>query len=93
MHHANNPAKVISEMFRVARKGMLMSDHNNYAFGSNWARRIRMSLKMCGLLDAATFVKQGFKKQGYSEGDVRKILGENTLRVMTEVERVSREIH
>lgn len=30
-------------------------------------------------------------KKGYSEGDIRKILGENTLRVMTEVERVSRE--
>jgi membrane dipeptidase len=29
--------------------------------------------------------------KGYSEGDVRKILGENTLRVMADVERVSRE--
>jgi membrane dipeptidase len=32
-------------------------------------------------------------KKGYSEGDVRKILGENTLRVMTDVERVSRELN
>src|SRR5881628_4098645 len=31
-------------------------------------------------------------QKGYSEGDVRKILGENTLRVMTEVERISREL-
>jgi membrane dipeptidase len=31
-------------------------------------------------------------KKGYSEGDVKKILGENTLRVMTEVKRVSREL-
>jgi membrane dipeptidase len=30
--------------------------------------------------------------KGYSENDVKKILGENTLRVMTEVERVSREM-
>jgi len=30
--------------------------------------------------------------KGYSEGDVRRILGENTLRVMTEVERVSQEL-
>jgi membrane dipeptidase len=28
-------------------------------------------------------------KKGYSESDIRKILGENTLRVLTEVERVS----
>lgn len=31
-------------------------------------------------------------KKGYSEDDVKKILGENTLRVMTEVERVSRAL-
>jgi membrane dipeptidase len=32
-------------------------------------------------------------RKGYSEGDIRKILGENTLRVMSEVERVSHEIN
>jgi membrane dipeptidase len=32
-------------------------------------------------------------KKGYSEGDIRKILGENTLRVMKEVERVSAEMN
>jgi membrane dipeptidase len=31
-------------------------------------------------------------EKGYSESDVKKILGENTLRVMAEVERVSREL-
>jgi membrane dipeptidase len=29
-------------------------------------------------------------KRGYSERDIRKILGENLLRVMTEAERVAR---
>jgi membrane dipeptidase len=32
-------------------------------------------------------------KKGYSESDVRKILGENTLRVLTEVQRVSRDLN
>jgi membrane dipeptidase len=32
-------------------------------------------------------------EKGYSEGDVRKILGENTLRVMAEVERIGRELN
>jgi membrane dipeptidase len=32
-------------------------------------------------------------EKGYSESDVKKILGENTLRVMAEVERVSRELN
>jgi membrane dipeptidase len=32
-------------------------------------------------------------KKGYSESDIRKILGENTLRVLSEVERVSRGLN
>ena len=32
-------------------------------------------------------------KKGYSESDIRKILGENTLRVLSDVERVSRELN
>src|SRR5216684_5977165 len=31
-------------------------------------------------------------KKGYSESDIRKILGENTLRVLADVERVSRDL-
>lgn len=69
MHHADNPSRAIDEMFRVARKGILISDHNNYAFGGSKTRRIRMALKLAGLLGAFTFVKQGFNKQGYSDDD------------------------
>lgn len=32
-------------------------------------------------------------KRGYSESDIRKILGENTLRVLSEVQRVSRDLN
>ncbi len=32
-------------------------------------------------------------KKGYSEADVRKILGENTLRVLSEVQKVSRDLN
>jgi membrane dipeptidase len=32
-------------------------------------------------------------KKGYSESDIRKILGENTLRVLSQVENVSRDIN
>jgi membrane dipeptidase len=46
-----------------------------------------------GMEDASDLPKitDALLKKGYSEGDVRKILGENTLRVMAEVERVSRQ--
>ena len=48
-----------------------------------------------GMEDATKLPKitEALLKKGYSERDVRKILGENTLRVMTEVERVSRDLN
>jgi membrane dipeptidase len=47
-----------------------------------------------GMEDAARLplITEALFTKGYSESDVRKILGENTLRVMSEVERVSRDL-
>ncbi|HVH71176.1 MAG TPA: membrane dipeptidase, partial [Candidatus Dormibacteraeota bacterium] len=47
-----------------------------------------------GMEDASKLPKitDDLLKRGYSEGDLKKILGENTLRVMAEVERVSQEL-
>ena len=47
-----------------------------------------------GMEDASKLplLTEALLRKGYSEADIRKILGENTLRVMTEVERVSREL-
>ena len=47
-----------------------------------------------GMEDSSKLPKitEALLRKGYSEADVKKILGENTLRVMTEVERVSREL-
>ena len=38
-------------------------------------------------------VTEALLQKGYSEGDVRKILGENTLRLMADVQRVSHELN
>jgi membrane dipeptidase len=38
-------------------------------------------------------ITEALLQKGYAEGDVKRILGENTLRVMAEVERVSRELN
>jgi len=48
-----------------------------------------------GMEDATMIPKitEALLQKGYSEGDIRKILGENTLRVLSEVERVSREMN
>jgi membrane dipeptidase len=48
-----------------------------------------------GMEDATKLptLTEALLKKGYSESDVKKILGENTMRVMTEVERVSRDLN
>jgi membrane dipeptidase len=48
-----------------------------------------------GMEDAAQLPKitEALLRKGYSEGDVKRILGENTLRVMDDVERVGRELN
>jgi membrane dipeptidase len=38
-------------------------------------------------------ITEALVKKGYSESDIRKILGENTLRVLTEVQRTSVELN
>jgi membrane dipeptidase len=44
-----------------------------------------------GLEDASRFPRltEGLLQRGYAEADIRKILGENTLRVMADAERIS----
>jgi membrane dipeptidase len=48
-----------------------------------------------GMEDASKLpmITEALLKKGYSEADIRKILGENTLRLMAEVERVSQQIN
>src|SRR5712664_3862530 len=48
-----------------------------------------------GMEDATKLpaITEALLQKGYSERDVTKILGENTLRLMAEVERVSRELN
>jgi len=47
-----------------------------------------------GMEDASKFpvITEGLLGRGYGEGDIRKILGENTLRVMYDAERVGQSL-
>jgi membrane dipeptidase len=47
-----------------------------------------------GLEDASKLPKitEALMRKGYSDADIRKILGENTLRVMAAAEKVSAEM-
>jgi ubiquinone/menaquinone biosynthesis C-methylase UbiE len=69
LHHVENPKSVLAELFRVSRIGVIISDHNNFSFGSTFARRLRLALFSAGLLELFSYVKQGFRRQGYSADD------------------------
>lgn len=69
LHHIEHTTEVIEEMFRVARRAVLVSDHNNLAFGHPLVRRARLALFGLGLHKALYFVRNGFRRQGYSAED------------------------
>ncbi len=52
-------------------------------------RTLALWLEDCSKLPKIT---EALLRKGYSEDDIRKILAGNTLRVMEQVERVSREL-
>ena len=69
MHHVDDPTRVITEMFRVSRRAVLISDHNNYAFGGTMAQKLRIGLKTLGMLRTVNYFRQGFNHKGYSKED------------------------
>ncbi|HMN13700.1 MAG TPA: class I SAM-dependent methyltransferase [Bellilinea sp.] len=69
LHHVKNPHKAVDEMLRVARRGVFLSDSNNFGQGSRVSRAIKQMIKTIGLWGIADFVKTGGKGYTISEGD------------------------
>ena len=49
LHHMPRPDKAISEMLRVARRGIFLSDSNDFGQGGFVARRFKQSINALGL--------------------------------------------
>jgi membrane dipeptidase len=72
-------------------------DHIDHAVGIAGADHVGLgsdfdgAFMPAGMEDASKFpfITEGLLNRGYREADIRKILGENTLRVMGDAERVS----
>ena len=75
-------------------------DHIDHAVGIAGADHVGIgsdfdgAFMPAGMEDASKFPRltEGLLKRGYVEADIRKILGENILRVMTDAERFSKEL-
>jgi SAM-dependent methyltransferase len=69
LHHVRTPAQVISEMLRVARKAVFISDGNRFAQGRPLARYAKLGLATTRLWRAFDWVRTGGKGYMVSEGD------------------------
>ncbi|WP_424099164.1 class I SAM-dependent methyltransferase [Moorena producens] len=69
LHHIRTPEVAIQEMLRVAKKGIFISDSNNFGQGHFLSRTIKQALNSMGLWPVADWIKT--KGRGYtiSEGD------------------------
>lgn len=69
LHHIPNPALAISEMLRVARKGIVICDSNNFGQGGFLSRSLKQVLRLAGLWGVANWVKTRGRGYIMTEGD------------------------
>jgi SAM-dependent methyltransferase len=69
LHHVPDPARVVAEMLRVARRAIFVSDTNNFGRGPAPLRLMKQTLNAVGLWGAADWIKTGGRGYFESEGD------------------------
>ena len=69
LHHIAQPARAISEMLRVAKRGIFISDTNNFGQGGPVVRSIKQAINAAGLWSIADWIKTGGRGYSLSEGD------------------------
>jgi ubiquinone/menaquinone biosynthesis C-methylase UbiE len=69
LHHIPDPQKAVSEMLRVSRRAIFISDSNSFGQGSKFSRLLKQAINAAGLWHVADLIKT--KGRGYtiSEGD------------------------
>lgn len=69
LHHVRTPERAVSEMLRVARRAVFISDTNRFGQGSAVGRAAKQLLSAIGLWKAADLVRTRGKGYSISEGD------------------------
>ncbi len=69
LHHVPDPALVIGEMIRVAKKAVVICDANNFGQGSTVARAAKQMLNALRLWPLANWVKTRGRGYTFTEGD------------------------
>lgn len=69
LHHVPDPSRVVAEMVRVARLGVMISDSNKFGQGSAPVRLFKALIDKLGLWNALIWVQTRGKMSKWSEGD------------------------
>ena len=69
LHHIPEPSRAVSEMLRVSRKAIFISDCNNFGQGGKVSRLIKQTINAVGLWPLADLIKTKGKHYSISEGD------------------------
>jgi SAM-dependent methyltransferase len=69
LHHIRDHRRAASEMARVAKMGIFLSDGNNFGQGSYLSRAIKQGLRVSRLWPLANLVKTRGRGYHFSEGD------------------------
>lgn len=69
MHHVPDPARIIAEMTRVARRAVMISDANRFGGHSKVPGLLKLGLRATGLWKPYMHRKTGGTGHLYSEGD------------------------
>lgn len=69
LHHVAEPNRIVSEMLRVARKAIFISDGNRFGQGRLSSRLMKLSFYKMGLWWPLRWLANGGKRWSYSEGD------------------------
>lgn len=69
LHHVREPQRVVGEMLRVARRGIFISDSNNYGHGRRAVRHLKAALRRAHLWRAAVWLQRGGTLAASSSGD------------------------
>jgi ubiquinone/menaquinone biosynthesis C-methylase UbiE len=69
LHHMPRPELAISEMLRVARSAIFVSDTNNFGQGSKFSRCLKQAINALGLWPVANWLKTKGRGYAFSDGD------------------------
>jgi ubiquinone/menaquinone biosynthesis C-methylase UbiE len=69
LHHIAKPSLAVSEMLRVSRRAIFISDANSFGQGSAPVRAVKQFANLLGLWPLLDFIKTGGKGYRISEGD------------------------